>query len=117
MPQLGLLIPLIISGVTAGKSLFGGHHDDSKSLADAQKAQAAADAQKQAEQEAATKSQLLRKAAPDAQAQTGGSLTDAPFASLTSSIAGLPGSVEDALRLLGGGGTSGTQGLSFSGGV
>jgi len=117
---LAALIPLLVTGATTGielgTKLAGVGVPSTSKLEAEQKAQAEADAKKQAEQEAASHAQMLRRAAPDAQAQTGGSLTEAPFASLTSSIAGLPGSVDEALRLLSGGASSGTQGLSFSGG-
>lgn len=80
--------------------------------------QAQADAEKQAAAETAQRSQALRRAAPDAQAQTGGSLTDAPFASLTSYIAGAPSNLQEALRALGldKDPSSGQPGLVFSGG-
>lgn len=80
--------------------------------------QAKTDAEKQAKSEAMIRQQMLRKSAPDAQAAVGGSLTATPFAQLTADIAGEPGSLQDALRMLGqsGGGDSSTTGLAFSGG-
>ena len=107
------IIPLIIAGVTAGIGATGGGGSSSSTDATAL---AKSDAEKQAQQEALTKANLLRRASPDAQAQVGGSLTEAPFASLTSDIAGLPGDIQTALRLLDPN-SSGTQGLAFAGGA
>ena len=99
-------------------SLFGhgGSSSSSTSATDAAQQQAKADADKQAKIDAATKTAALRRAAPDAQAQTGGSLTDMPFASLTQSIAGEPGNIQEALRALGMGGSDQQQGLAVAGG-
>lgn len=101
----------------------GGPSSSDQASADAAaKAQAEKDAIKQSQSEAAARAQSLRRSAPDAQAQVGGSLTDAPFASLTSYISGAPSSLQEALRALGldkdqsGGGGGGGLGLAFTGG-
>lgn len=119
MPFIVPFIPLIAAGVGAtelGMSFAGGGGPDLGKLQKQQQDQATADAAKQAKQEADSKAQMLRASAPNAQAQVGGSLTEAPFASLTSDIAGMPGDIQTALRLLDPN-TSGTQGLAFSGGA
>jgi len=112
-------IPLIVGTLlsTVGPHLFGGGSGGGSSTdpnAAAQQ-QAKADADKQAKLDAATKTAALRRAAPDAQAQTGGSLTDMPFASLTQSIAGEPGNIQEAMRALGFGDQQ-QPGLAMSGG-
>ena len=119
MPFIIPFIPLIAAGVGAtelGVQLSGAGGPDMGKLQKQEEAQAQSDAEKAAKADAASKAQLLRKASPDAQAQVGGSLTEAPFASLTSDIAGLPGDIQTALRLLDPN-SSGTQGLAFSGGA
>ena len=101
------IIPILLStaltaGASYGISKLESPGGPSSSDVEAQmKQQATADAQKQEQAEAAQRGQALRRAAPDAQAQTGGSLTDAPFASLTSYIAGAPSNLQEALRALG----------------
>jgi len=116
-------IPLIVGTLvsTLGPKLFSGGNSG-PSLADSQKQmeqQATADAEKQAKSDAAQKAAALKRSAPDAQAQTGGSLTDAPFASLVSSISGVPSNIQEAMRALGlsGEGSQPQQPeLAFSGG-
>jgi len=124
MPPLAAgIIPLLLSAVPAGigavESLTA---SSGPSFSDQQKQmeqQATADAEKQAKADAAQKAAALKRSAPDAQAQTGGSLTDAPFASLVSSISGVPSNIQEAMRALGLGG-EGSQPqqpeLAFSGG-
>ena len=115
---MAALIPVIVGSlVTAGASYGLEKLTTPKppDLTASMQQQADADAKKQQQQEQLTKAQLLRRSAPDAQAQTGGSLTDMPFAALTSDIAGIPGDIQQAFKLLGGKDDS-TQGLSFSGG-
>lgn len=101
-------------------SLFGlGGSGSGPSESDLQKsaqAQATADAETQAKAEAALRSQAIRRAGPDAQAQVGGSLTDAPFASLTSYIAGAPSNLQEALRALGLDSSPSQPGLTVQGG-
>jgi hypothetical protein len=102
---LPLIIPALLSAIGPVTGLIESAGQPSASdMEKKQQAQmqqqAQADAAKQAQQEQLTKGQLLRKASPDAQAATGGSLTDAPFAQLTSSIAGVPGDINEALKLL-----------------
>lgn len=118
MPALIPFIPLIAAGVTGGTELglTLSNQPDTGALKKQQEEQAAADAAKAAKADADSKAQLLRAASPNAQAQVGGSLTEAPFASLTSDIAGTPGDIQTALRLLDPN-SSGTQGLAFSGGT
>lgn len=113
MQALGFIIPGIMSLFGGGKS-----SQPSPDPTAAMQQQAQADAAKQAAQEAATKAQLIRKSAPDAQTAVGGSLTDAPFAQLTADIAGQPGDIQTALKLLSTqSGGNDTSGLSFSGGA
>lgn len=128
MPQ-AVLIPILAAVASSGVG-FGlqkAFTPSEPSFADeqkAQQAQAQSDADKQAKADAAAKAQALKRSAPDAQAQTGGSLTDAPFASLVQSISGQPGNIQEAMRALGlgGGGSSDSSGgsqvpeLAFSGG-
>jgi|SRR5579859_2888025 len=122
IPWITLAITAASGGVGIEKALTAPDPNDAiKKSEQAQQAQAAADAKKQQEADAAQRAQALRLAAPNAQAQTGGSLTDSPFASLTSSIAGTPGNIQEALRALGmdnDPASSQTQqpGLSMSGG-
>ena len=120
MPAAILPILLTLGSGFAASSLSGGSGSSSSSSAQAAATQQAqTDADKQAKADAAIKAAALRRSAPDAQAQTGGSLTDAPFASLTQSIAGEPGNIQEALRALGmNQDSTATQqpGLSFSGG-
>lgn len=113
----GLIIPIALAlGTTAASGGFsGGSSNSSFSATDSAQQQASADAAKQAKADAAVKAAALRRASPDAQAQTGGSLTDAPFASLTQSIAGEPGNIQEALRALGMGDQQ-QPGLAMSGG-
>lgn len=58
------------------------------------------DALKAKQAQDAQKLQMLRKAAPDAQAAAGGSLTDQGFSQLVANIAGLPGDINLAQELL-----------------
>jgi len=115
IPWITLAITAVTSGVGIEKAITAPKPPD---LNAAMQKQASDDAAAQAKQDAATKAQLLRRSAPDAQAATGGSLTEAPFAQLTSDIAGQPGDIQTALKLLGqrGGGGEDTSNLSFSGG-
>lgn len=108
----------VLPAIMGVMSLFGGgsgSSSSSTSATDAAQQQAKTDADKQAKADAAMKASALRRASPDAQAQTGGSLTDAPFASLTQSIAGEPGNIQEALRALGMGDQQ-QPGLAMSGG-
>lgn len=120
MPQA--LIPIILgtalsAGASYGISKLTSPGGPSSSDVEAQmKQQAEADAKKQQDAEAAQRAQALRRAAPDAQAQTGGSLTDAPFASLTSYIAGAPSNLQEALRALNLDQPAQQPELAFSGG-
>jgi cell pole-organizing protein PopZ len=119
-----ILVPILASVAGAGAS-FGlekAFTPSGPSFSDQQhqmEQQAAADAEKQAKADAAQKAAALKRSAPDAQAQTGGSLTDAPFASLVSSISGVPSNIQEAMRALGLGGESSQPQqpeLAFSGG-
>jgi hypothetical protein len=113
------LLPILLAvGTTAATGAFSGGGGGSSDATAAATSQAEADAKKQAEVEAAQKAQAIRAAAPNAQAQVGGSLTDAPFASLTSNIAGMPSNLQDALKALGMNDPSANSqpGLTFSGG-
>lgn len=110
MPAVGALIPLIVGAVSAGTSLFsaikGSGGPSASDLQKQQEQQAQADATRVAQQEASQRDQLMRRVAPNAQEQTGGSLTDAPLAQLIASLAGQPGNVQDAMKITNPGGLS-----------
>lgn len=102
MPAALAFIPLIATVAAAGTSVFELAKGGGPSASDLQKQQqqrAQADAAKVAQQEAQQRDQLFRREAPNAQEQTGGSLTDQPLASLIATLAGQPGSVQDAFRI------------------
>lgn len=113
-------IPFIVAAATlasSGVSIYQafskpGGGPDPKAI----QAQQQADAAKAKEAENQQKLQLLRRSAPDAQAQTGGALTDQGFASLVANIAGLPGDLNLAQELLkpGAGSSTGTTGGNSS---
>lgn len=106
MPQVLAMLPMIMAVAGTGASIIQGFThgggsappDNSAALA-AQNAESERKAQAQLEQQ---KSMMLRRAAPDAQAATGGSLAPDSFANLTAILAGIPGDVQLAQRLLGG---------------
>jgi hypothetical protein len=107
MPAAIPLIAAIVGIAGTGFSVYEAVKGPSGSGgADPAAAQAQALKDKQAQQQ--QELQMLRRAAPNAQAATGGSLTDAGFASLVANLAGLPGDVNLAETLLKGGNTPGT---------
>lgn len=112
---MSFIMPAIAGVLSLFSGGGGGGSSSAQDIATQQEQQAKADADKQAKAEAAMRASALRRAAPDVQAATGGSLTDAPFASLTQSIAGEPGNLQEALRALGLNDQS-QPGLSVAGG-
>lgn len=107
MPAALAFIPLVLGAATGiGSTLFGGGSSSSSDIQKAQQQQAQQDAAKQAAQDAAQRKQLLSKQVGNAQELTGGSLSDSSFAQEIANLAGLPGNMQDALRLLGGSSTS-----------
>jgi hypothetical protein len=117
MPQV---VPFILAATAlagTGESVYQAvSAPDPNAANKAAEQQAKDDAAKQQKQEAAMRQQMLSRTMPDTQAAVGGSLTEAPFAQLTADIAGQPGSLQDALKLLGQRGETDTSGLSFTGG-
>lgn len=109
MPAAAIpIITAIIGAAGVGTSIAGlaesggSSGPSAQQLSEQQQQQAQADAQKAAQAQQLQKDQLLRRAAPDAQAQTGGSLTDAPLAQLIASISGQPGDVNSAMKFANG---------------
>lgn len=120
-----IIASLIAAATTVGTTVYGsvksGEAEDAAKkqaaeLSNEQKAQAEKDAQAQQAQ----KQQLLRRAAPDAQTQTGGALTGNPLDALIAQIAGQPGSAQQPFFSgasgLSPGGTGHPAELSFGGG-
>lgn len=103
LPFIIAAASLASTGVSVFEAVRGPGGPGGPSVAD-QQSQALKDRQTRQDQEL----QLLRRTAPNAQAQTGGSLTDAGFASLVANLAGLPGDVSLAESLLKGGTTAST---------
>jgi hypothetical protein len=114
MPQLILpIITAVIGAAGVGTSIYGLTQQpgvpDPKTTQTAVDAQAAKDKSSQEQQN----QQLARRAAPDAQAQTGGSLTDTAFSDLVARLIGQPGDTTNVHNaLFGGSGTEGAPGLS-----
>jgi len=129
MPVAPAIIAAIIgAAATVGTTVYGSiksgeAQDDAKKQAEQQQAQLAADQKAQAEKDAqrvqSEQAQQLRRAAPDAQAQTGGALTGNPLEALIAQIAGQPGSAQQpffsASSGLSAGGTGHPAELNFGG--
>lgn len=127
MPAAIPIILAVTGLVSTGLGVYGAVKGATSSSSDPyqkmlqqQQQQEAQDKAKAAEAERQQKIQMLMRAAPDAQAQTGGSLTDSGFASLVSNIAGLPSDVNLAEELLKPGGpaaapaTTGSSGFNIT---
>lgn len=116
IPFIVAATTLFGTGLSAYEALSGGPKGpDQNALLQQQQA----DEAKAKAAERDQKLQMLRRAAPDAQAQTGGSLTDAGFSQLVANIAGLPGDINLAEQLLKPGspsapGAPGTSNSAFS---
>src|SRR5215471_15513146 len=111
MPAAIPIIMAITALTSTGLGVYSavkssGESDQYQKMLQQQQQQEQADKAKAAEAERQQKLQLLRRAAPDAQAATGGSLTDSGFASLVANIAGLPSDVNMAEELLKPGGAT-----------
>jgi hypothetical protein len=121
MPWLTLPVGLAIAGlastgVTTGLSLAdapGGDLTAQQKQFDTQQATANKNLQLQ-------QSQLDKQVAPDVQSETGGSLSDAPFAAQVGALSGQPGNLQNIMRAIfgdsltssgpGGSGSSGSGG-------
>jgi hypothetical protein len=120
-PIVATIATVIASAVTAGTSIY-----QAQDYKGPDTNQAALDAKSQSDQNAknaannaasleAQKTALIRRAAPDAQAATGGALAPDAFASFTSMLAGMPGDNALAQRILNGGAASPTGTQTSSG--
>lgn len=87
MPQALALLPLALAGTTTGLELSGAFQPSTGGQEKALEAENA----KQAAALKAQEEQAFRRFAPDVQAQTGGSLSDASFAQTVAELAGQPG--------------------------
>lgn len=114
MPVAPAIIAAIISaaatvGTTAYGAISSGNAEDAAKKQQAElTAEQRAQAEKDAQNAQAQKQQLLRRAAPDAQTQTGGALTGNPLDALIAQMAGQPGSAQQPFF-------SGASGLSPGG--
>jgi hypothetical protein len=113
MPDLGIgellsiIIPAATTGTSIGLQASGALSPSGPSLS--QSEQLAKQQEVAANKQAQLQSQEAFKAfAPDAQAQTGGALSDASFANLVAELSGQPGNMELAQQTIFG--NAGTQG-------
>jgi hypothetical protein len=113
MPAIIPFIPLIVGAAAAGTTAYATVSANSNADdAIAEQRRMAADAEKKnAEELRRAKDQMLRRAMPDAQSQTGGALTDSSFAAMVAELAGLPGDIGMAQKLLGIPGTGSGAGV------
>jgi hypothetical protein len=107
MPDLGIgellsiIIPAAVSGTTTGLQLEGVGTGTPQKDAQAQlQKQELANEQQQQKQQQEALQQAFKHFAPDAQAATGGSLSDKSFASLVAELSGQPGDISQAQQTI-----------------
>lgn len=97
---IAALIGAGVTGVTTGLEASGTFQPSTTAATNAQEDQLKQQQDAARKQQEQTLQAAFKRFAPDAQAQTGGSLSDASFASLVSELSGAPANTELAQQTL-----------------